>query len=221
MLLIYISTLFLWPIIISLILEVAIVMASYLGVNILTENQGLLLVNLSVYLILLISINLLYKNEIRNEFEKAKKKNIKFFLVYGLGLWIINLVIDNIVAFFGTSTPENQEIVDTLSATNYLISFVIFVFIGPVVEEIIFRYIIMNHFEQKRKYLGILISSFLFGVLHISTLNFGEFLMYFISGFYLGIIYYKSNNLIAPIGAHVFSNLINMLLMFIIILFCD
>ncbi|MDZ7836353.1 MAG: type II CAAX endopeptidase family protein [Alkalibacterium sp.] len=86
------------------------------------------------------------------------------------------------------------------------------VILGPVIEEFIFRGIILNKWAEKSTNTrALIISSLLFGILHI-----GSFIVpQFIGGLLYGIVYIKTKKLIYPIIMHGINNLIPVSLYFL------
>ena len=81
--------------------------------------------------------------------------------------------------------------------------------LAPFAEEIVFRYIIMNFFEDKKKYSGLLLSSVLFGIWHLSVgeLNVLAVMFYFMIGLLLGVTYLRTKSIITNYAIHSFYNL--------------
>lgn len=96
--------------------------------------------------------------------------------------------------------------------------------LAPIVEELIFRKTI---FELSRnKWLGLVISSVLFGLIHVSSelmtlTSFGHFLYVFVpyvfmgAGFGVAYIVYKQN-VLTTIGAHMLWNLFAIISVFLV-----
>lgn len=73
--------------------------------------------------------------------------------------------------------------------------------IGPIVEEFIFRGLLLNRLATKFNVMvGIFITNIIFAVFHTDIL--GAFMF----GFVLSILYLKSGNLLLPIIVHVLNN---------------
>ena len=89
----------------------------------------------------------------------------------------------------------------------YLLAVVI---LSPIIEEILFRGVILRRFnmEMNSLTLAILISSILFGICH----NFGGILGAILFGICAAILYIKSRNILVPILAHFLNNLASFLL---------
>ena len=91
----------------------------------------------------------------------------------------------------------------------YLITFVDVVVIAPVLEEFIFRGIILNRLGRRIPIiLAILLSSLLFGFLHGTS----GFVSAFIFGVCACIVYLKTQNIFASISIHFLNNLVAMIL---------
>lgn len=75
--------------------------------------------------------------------------------------------------------------------------------IGPIVEEIMFRGIILNRLSKRWGFnVGIIISSLLFGIQHLEMAIIGAFLW----GIVMSLLYLKTNNIMIPITLHIINN---------------
>lgn len=80
------------------------------------------------------------------------------------------------------------------------------VFLGPIFEEVVFRYAIFCRLQSKFTVLGaMLVSSLIFAIVH---LNFAAFSSYFIGGLIYSFLYRRTGYLIVPILVHMFHNFI-------------
>jgi len=97
---------------------------------------------------------------------------------------------------------------DTTPIQYGLIFFVVAVF-APVVEEVIFRGIMVERFGAKYGYKSaVLLSSFLFGVLHMDIIG------AFVFGVVLSILYLRTRSLLLPFLIHAANNGAVVLLIF-------
>ena len=123
---------------------------------------------------------------------------IVFFAAYGISKIITISGLSNIFTTYSTSADS------TFSGKPVALLIVITVILGPIAEEIIFRYMT---FGRMRFYLGskqaIIISSLLFGVYHA---NMVQFIYCTLLGVVLAIIYDRSGNLWITIAAHMAIN---------------
>lgn len=91
-------------------------------------------------------------------------------------------------------------------ATNTgLFAYITVVIAAPILEEFLFRGIILDGLLRKYSvYTSIILSSFLFGLVH---LNLWQFVAAFVIGCFAGWVYYKTRNLFLPILIHLTNNL--------------
>jgi len=122
--------------------------------------------------------------------------------------------VDKINAFLhSTSITINfQELPKSNNFTVYannvrvdFLLFIIFVFLGPLIEEFIFRYVFYRVYDKKN---FILINSIIFFIYHIGTFNILTLISaFYLSYFFLSRVYYYKKNLMLNIIIHSFFNL--------------
>lgn len=165
----------------------------------------LLIMNLTMFPLLIIVILFLLKDDLKTTvFDKRKftvKQSIfaicKWFFIVFVGF----IVIANITPLF--YTPKE----DTPLKMTYAVPLMIIptVFIGPVVEELIFRRIILTTFSKKFNILlSILFTSILFAGWHMSLTGIP---LYLWISFIISYSYYQTNRLFVPITLHLLWNL--------------
>ena len=83
--------------------------------------------------------------------------------------------------------------------------FLMVCFIGPLTEELIMREGVMGSMLRRGvgPWTAIILSSVLFGAMHF---NLSQFIFATIGGIALGILYYKSGNIILPLIVHALNN---------------
>lgn len=92
---------------------------------------------------------------------------------------------------------------------GYLIIFLIYVcFLGPVLEEIIFRGFILKSMQKYGNLTAILVSSIMFSMFH---LNLVQFVNPVLIGIILAFIAIKSESIIPSVIAHMFNNTLTFL----------
>lgn len=133
---------------------------------------------------------------------KLKKIKIKeSYILISLGI-SISCILNMIIFLFYT-----PNITTTVPIYLLLISSCI---IGPIYEEIIFRYILLNKLKKfNSPKTSIIISSLIFSILH---LNPTKIFFSFILGLILNITYNKTNNIITSIIIHISTNTIALFL---------
>ncbi|MEO6901774.1 MAG: CPBP family intramembrane glutamic endopeptidase [Bacteroidia bacterium] len=153
--------------------------------------------------------------------KKRKTSDNSFNIIIENKRIIQFLILVTIAVIFGVLAPLHSLIPMTESFKKALMEFIshkgIFTFLllvigAPILEELIFRGIILNGFLKKYPPTkSILISSFLFGLLH---LNPWQFLSGLIIGIFSGRIYYRTKSLSPSIIIHVSANLTGFLLLY-------
>lgn len=197
------------------------------GVN----YNDLSLIARQIYLIfyeisLTLIIVYIYRKDFIPNFKDFLKNNIKYFKKY-IKYWFIMLglmILSNsiITMFTTTMTSENQQaIVDTLGKAP-IYTFIITVFIAPILEELVFRLSFRKVFKHTN-ILFIVFSGLFFGGMHVigSLENLIDLLFiipYSIPGFIFAYIYSKSKNVCIPMSLHFIHNGIMMSLQILLLL---
>ena len=127
---------------------------------------------------------------------------------------IPSIIIGTIALLFGIITPIGNLIPMSESIKKALIgfgsqtgvfSFILMVIAAPILEELIFRGIILDGLlKNNSPTKSIMISSLLFGLVH---LNPWQFIAGFIIGIFSGWVYYRTKNLLLSIIIHASANL--------------
>lgn len=185
----------------------------------------------SIYLIIYqISLTLviiyIYKKEIITNFKKFIKNNITYFKKY-IKYWFLMLLLmissNLVITFFTTSEiAANQEsIIETLKVAP-IYTFIITVFVAPILEELVFRLSFRKIFAHT-DILFIFFSGLIFGGLHvIGTLEHLIDLLfiipYSIPGFIFAYVYTKCKNICVPISLHFIHNGIMMSLQILLLI---
>ncbi|MDD3331396.1 MAG: type II CAAX endopeptidase family protein [Bacteroidales bacterium] len=141
---------------------------------------------------------------------RKKKTNEKSFAVSFPHIYIIPfLIMGSLALLFGIIFPLTELIpvpeflkasFESMGKQKGIASFFLMVVIAPVLEELMYRGIILD--GLLRRYSGvtaILVSSILFGIVH---LNPWQFIPAFFVGVFSGWAYYKTRNLILTILIH-------------------
>lgn len=104
-------------------------------------------------------------------------------------------------------TTVNQSALQN-SGLPALLLFIFVVLLAPTIEELIFRGILMGKVFGKDSIVGLLLSSFLFGLSHTPT-NIGSWVIYGGMGLVLGLIYRFSGKFSYAIALHFINNLLS------------
>ena len=111
-------------------------------------------------------------------------------------------------------TTANQEVLNH-SGLPTLLLFIFTVLFAPVLEELFFRGIVMGKVFGKDSIVGLLLSSFLFGLIHVPT-NIGSWFIYSGMGLVLGLAYQISGKYTNALILHSLNNFIGCLFMLLI-----
>ena len=149
------------------------------------------------------------KIKIKEDIFSKNRANNMFILLgtiscIGIGLIsnIIYIIYSTIFKVAGITIPEPDFSFPTQS--GYLILFLIYVcFLGPILEEIIFRGFILKSMQKYGNLTAIIVSSILFSMFH---LNLVQFINPVLMGIVLAFIAIKSKSIIPSIIAHIFNN---------------
>ena len=138
------------------------------------------------------------------------------FYAVELGTSYYSMFMDKL---FGTGEATNQSsIIEIFKAnpttTNYVILFLIIVVMAPLLEELEFRVCVFEGLNGLHYSIPLIISSMLFGFVHMASLfdakEWAYFPMYALPGFAMGLVYYFSGrNIFTNIFCHMGINLIS------------
>ena len=188
--------------------------------------------------IYLISYNILiaaiflfaYKNDIKKEWEDFKKnyqkyfkENIKYWLFALAIMYASNFVIAMIKykTTGNISTAENEELIrETLTRAPFY-TYISAAFLAPIIEEMTFRKSLRKVFRSD--ILFVIISSFIFGGLHVltenvTTLDLLYLIPYCAPGVAFAIILVKTKNIFSTMSLHLLHNTILMTLQVILLI---
>jgi len=150
---------------------------------------------------------------------KLKSENIDKAFLWGITSAIVIFfavfAIELLFIAMGHNAQELSNIPDIQKLFSWPVMFFL-VAIQPLAEEIFFRGFI---FEKIENFAGgivaILVSSFLFGIAHMSYGKIFPVIMPILMGFILGYIVFKTNNLYSAIIAHITFNITSITLAYI------
>ncbi len=165
------------------------------------------------YIVLFISSILIFRKQLICDFKIFKKyfKEYSLLVFKTWGKALIIIVIMNLIIqiFTNTATSTNQETLQQMFNSNAILVALLSIIYAPIVEELIFRGTFRNFI--KNKYLYIIISGVMFGLLHVidDFQSISELLFIFVYSFLgctLASIYYKTNNICTNIYMHAIQN---------------
>ena len=183
--------------------------------NILYKNIYLIIMG-TIYILF---ITFLYRKELKKDIKELNiKKIVAYIPIYIFGL--VLMVLSNYVVSKITGNTLSQNEINVRETIKIMPLYMCFssVIMAPFIEEITFRKTFRNIISNG--YLFIIVSGFIFGLIHISNVGntLEEFLMiipYILMGISLSYIYYKSDNIFTTIIIHSIHNLILLLIQLI------
>ncbi len=153
-----------------------------------------------------------YKLEVKSRFSFTK---INYVFISGLLLFTISfptLFEAILTKVIGLKVNPPAEVSFSLEGILAIISIVI---VAPIIEEIIFRFGILEKMETKfKKTTMILVGSFLFAIVHGYVLS--GFLTVLLFGIILSILYLHTRNLVYPMIMHFINNFLAVLVVLVI-----
>lgn len=169
-----------------------------------------------IALIQLIIFFVIYKLAVRrNEDElrtKLNLKNISFSVMTGIGVSGISFIW----LIIAGKIPEFQAQIAAMKEGNTMIGggslhgvFLSAVIAAPIVEEVIFRGVVLGSFRKIfPAWASILISAVIFGVYHMNPV---AIVYATVMGIIAGVVYEKKQNLLFPIMLHMANNFMGLL----------
>ena len=160
---------------------------------------------ISDFLVIVILLLLKYCS-IKELFKKVPADVLLISIVFAMtGMYAVELVSSQF------EIPNNLE--EQFQAMAGTISgFLGICIVGPIMEEIIMRRVILKEMAKATKSMwwGIIISSALFAIIHINPI---QIVFAMPAGIFLGWIYCKTGSLLVPICIHIINNTISFVLM--------
>lgn len=146
----------------------------------------------------LIVIIYLYK---KNKLQEKNFSKHKIFPLISLGI-SLSVLLNMII--FKINPPQ------TVNAISIPMAIMTTGIIGPIYEEILFRYLLYNRLKNIYQYKkALLITTTIFALTHLNPI---KILYAFILGLTFNYIYEKENNILAPILIHTSANIMSIFL---------
>ena len=173
-------------------------------------NISLIISSLSMYLIamplLVIIVRTIPGMVIHKKKNDGRAMDYRlFFMCYAL------MYVTNVIGTFYDSYLRNTKkgdlvdnpIQDILTGLSPLTAFFLMVICAPIVEEYVFRKLIIDRTVQYGQATAILLSGLMFALFHG---NFNQFVYAFTLGVFWGFIYVKTGRLIYTVALHMTVN---------------
>ena len=115
-----------------------------------------------------------------------------------------------------TDVAVNQQLVEGFIMAMPVLMIITVVIFGPIVEEIIFRLVLMNLFPKWKPAINIFLSSLIFGAMHVLAGGLIHIIPYFLMGVVFGVFYVKFDNIWHATILHILHNGATVVLMFVL-----
>jgi len=154
-----------------------------------------------------------FRKEIIESFTYFKEKTILKIVSIPMVVLFTVIVEQIVMRFLATGQPENQEqLLETGAEIPLIFTLLVFGIFGPILEEIIFRYIILNRFSH---YIGTAIASIIsitiFTLFHTNQLS--DIAIYLPGAVILTAAYLISKRSLAYVTAiHILNNCLGFIL---------
>ena len=182
---------------------VAGILANQRGVDIRDTNVLLIgnVVGLSVAALLFLII---YRQRLALDIKRfASRDYLKYTIICAILMIFCAILCDKVLAFVG-ATSENQQTVEAMMGSQFILSNIMAVILAPICEEFVFRYSIGSIF--KSDWLFYPISVLAFALVHSTGI---AMISYAVVAIFTGIVYRKTkNNIVAAIIMHFINNLL-------------
>lgn len=190
---------------VSLLIAQTLALITFRGLSIMlkTEYDSIITLLLSTITAYIILFSIFYKQDFKLLIHSLNEYTKKRDLLYGLLLGILIIVVVGLISRI-LPQPNLANNTSLLVQHNILIAGIFVVLIAPVLEEILFRGILVNK-------VGVVLSSMLFSVIHIGSGDLYSIIypaiITFIIGSVLGTVYKKTESLLLVILAHSIYNI--------------
>ena len=195
---------------ISILFSIAVILFLYVGFRAQRYSMfpGLLITEFGLILTPSLALLYMYKYDVRQVLRLNSVGALNLILVFGIMFFALPVVgVLNVVNLFIINNVFGRIIVSSIPAANNSMELIrnILIIAGSAAlcEEIMFRGVIQRGLERFGAAKAILISAFLFGLLH---LDFQRFLGTFLLGGLIGFLVYRSNSIYSGMFAHFCNN---------------
>lgn len=188
----------------------------YAIISLITKNEAI--IYLLTYLLVLTFISILYRHHLKEDIKNFKKdvkgNELKIILTY-LGFTILMYITNYILyAIFG-NIASNEEIMRSILFNNPIIMSISLCLLGPITEELLFRYPYKNLKVDKR--IAFLTYTLLFALIHMtsttSIVGLWYIIPYILLSLSFGYSFYKTNNIITSVIFHILNNTFTVVLL--------
>ena len=195
------------------------------GVKLLSYLMPSAIANYLVYVVLALHGSFLFKDRLIQQWNEIRKTKRKFFFEVLKG-WLFLILMTVAFDFISGMLRQflaldgqglNQSNIQSTFQEQPLLIAVFACIIGPIVEELFFRQLLLHRLQKKLStWLSILLVGLVFALTHMHSLDLSEWVGavgYLGGGFAFSIIYVKEKeNIYYPILVHMLGNSLSLII---------
>lgn len=174
-------------------------------------NIILLIAPVTVLIILIFLNRKELKGKLKDLITNRKEYFNLGFKYYVCGL-LLMIITSSIISIFSQDLSQNEEANRTLLKVLPFFMAITTVVTGPISEELSFRCSFKSAFKNKQAFL--ITTSFIFGLAHVMAGDFINIFPYMGLGYFLGKMYYETNNILVSTFFHSFHNFLCVIIIF-------
>lgn len=196
------------------------------GVKMLASLMPSTIANYLVYVVLALYGSFLFKNRLIQQWNEIRKTKRKFFFGVLTG-WLFLILMAVAFGFVSELLRQlfglvgqglNQSNIQSTFQEQPLLIVVFACIIGPLVEELFFRQLLLHHLQkQLPDLLSIILVGLIFALSHMHNLSLSEWVSavgYLGGGLAFSIIYVKEKeNIYYPLLVHILGNSLSLIIL--------
>ena len=196
------------------------------GVKLLSYLMPSAIANYLVYVVLALYGSFLFKDRLIQQWNEIRKTKRKFFFGVLTG-WLFLILMTVVFGFVSEMLRRflgldgqglNQSNIQSTFQEQPLLIAVFACIIGPIVEELFFRQLLLHHLQKKLStWLSILLVGLVFALTHMHNVSLSEWIGavgYLGGGLAFSIIYVKEKeNIYYPLFVHMLGNSLSFIIL--------
>ena len=196
------------------------------GVKLLASLMPSTIANYLVYVVLALYGSFLFKDRLIQQWNEIRKTKRKFFFGVLTG-WLFLILMTVVFGFVSEMLRRflgldgqglNQSNIQSTFQEQPLLIAVFACIIGPIVEELFFRQLLLHHLQKKLStWLSILLVGLVFALTHMHNVSLSEWIGavgYLGGGLAFSIIYVKEKeNIYYPLFVHMLGNSLSFIIL--------
>ena len=196
------------------------------GVKLLSYLMPSTIANYLVYVVLALCGSFLFKDRLIQQWKEIRKTKRKFFFGVLTG-WLFLILMTVVFGFVSEMLRRflgldgqglNQSNIQSTFQEQPLLIAIFACIIGPIVEELFFRQLLLHHLQKKLStWLSILLVGLVFALTHMHNVSLSEWIGavgYLGGGLAFSIIYVKEKeNIYYPLFVHMLGNSLSFIIL--------